>query len=158
MRKPKQNVLLTASIAALAVLSFGSPALADPPGNNGTIKIDSVEFDSAPNNQPHVGCKFEVDFYGYDAGDDFLADVTFTVHPPTGKPALLLTDTIDVGEDAAGGGTDLDASRLYDLRSALRAYDPHPKQGWHVKLEVNAPGSIGADNKFKVFWVEPCQY
>src|SRR4029453_11982527 len=47
-----------------------------PPGNNGTVKIDGVAFDDHPNNEPHVGCIFQVDFYGYDEGDLF-ADVTF---------------------------------------------------------------------------------
>ena len=32
----------------------------------------------------------------------------------------------------------------------------HPEQGYHVKLKVNAPGSIGKDTKFKVFWVVGC--
>ena len=41
----------------------------NPPGNNGTIKIDDVPFDDHPNNEPHVGCVFQVDFYGYDEGD-----------------------------------------------------------------------------------------
>ena len=47
----------------------GDSSLADPPGNNGTIKIDDVEFDDHPNNEPHVGCTFQVDFYGFDKGD-----------------------------------------------------------------------------------------
>ena len=35
--------------------------------------------------------------------------------------------------------------------------EPHPIQGYHVKLTVNAPGSIGADTKYKVFWVTGCR-
>src|SRR5919201_6690597 len=35
-----------------------------PPGNNGTIKIDRQPFDDLPNNEPHVGCVFPIDFYG----------------------------------------------------------------------------------------------
>jgi hypothetical protein len=31
-----------------------------------------------------------------------------------------------------------------------------PKQGFHVKLIVNADGSQGADKKHKVFWVQDC--
>ncbi|MGH2658951.1 MAG: hypothetical protein ACRDHS_04615, partial [Actinomycetota bacterium] len=31
--------------------------------------------------------------------------------------------------------------------------EPHPNQGFHVKLTVEAEGSIGADAKHKVFWV-----
>jgi hypothetical protein len=32
----------------------------------------------------------------------------------------------------------------------------HPQQGYHIKVVVNAPGSIGDDRKMKVFWVEEC--
>ncbi len=74
--------VLTVVVSLLA--SGGQAGAANPPGNNGTIKIDDVPFDDAPNNEPHVGCTFQVDFYGYDEGDLF-ADVTFVVHPPTGR-------------------------------------------------------------------------
>ncbi|HEV8683538.1 MAG TPA: hypothetical protein VGS09_12320 [Actinomycetota bacterium] len=130
-----------------------------PPGNNGTIKVDGVEFDDHPNNEPHVGCTFQIDFYGYDEGDLF-ATATFELHPPTTSPTgddLLLDDTdIFIGEDEAGGGTDLDASVTYDLEEALEASGatPHPIQGYHIKLTVHAEGSIGADVKHKVFWVK----
>ena len=68
----------------VALAGFAAPAaFADPPGNNGTIKIDDVVFDNHPNNEPHVGCVFQVDFYGFDEGDLF-ANVTFKVQPPTG--------------------------------------------------------------------------
>jgi hypothetical protein len=59
------------------------PRPPNPPGNNGTIKIDDTPFDDLPNNEPYVGCTFRVDFYGYDEGDLF-ADVTFESHPPIG--------------------------------------------------------------------------
>jgi hypothetical protein len=57
-------------------------AAPNPPGNNGTIKVDDVPFDDDPNNEPHVDCQFQVDFYGYDEGD-LNATVTFEAHPPT---------------------------------------------------------------------------
>ena len=66
----------------------GARSLAVPPGNNGTIKIDDVVFDNHPNNEPHVGCEFQVDFYGFDQGDLF-ANVTFRLQPPTGRQVLL---------------------------------------------------------------------
>jgi hypothetical protein len=59
-----------------------------------------------------------------------------------------------IGEDRPGGGTDLDAEETYQLDFTG---DPHPKQGYHVKLTVNAPDSLGADVKHKVFWVQPCE-
>ncbi|HEX2577748.1 MAG TPA: hypothetical protein VHK88_15455 [Aquihabitans sp.] len=147
----------TALAAAVALPSAPSAGQAgDPPGNNGTVKIDGVEFDDAPNNEPHPGCTFQVDFYGFDAevGD---ATVTFELQAPTadGRTLDVVSGdlTPDIGEDAAGGGTDLDASETYELAFTG---EPHPQQGYHVKLTVNAPGSIGADTKHKVFWVEDC--
>jgi hypothetical protein len=142
----------------VAILLGGTAANAapNPPGNNGTIKIDRLEFDDAPNNEPHVGCTFEVDFYGYDEGD-LDATVTFRSHPPTGPVRELLTDTVFIGEDDnSGGGSEagLDASETYTLDFTGTA--PHPKQGFHVKLTINAEGSQGADVKHKVFWVEEC--
>ena len=153
--------LLAVSVVGMMVLGLiwlAPPAQADPPGNNGTVKIDGLAFDDHPNNEPHVGCVFQVDFYGFDEGD-LSADVHFSVQPPTGRFVAILDDVVFIGEDSnAGGGSEagLDASVTYDLGAVLAGYAPHPQQGWHVKLTVNAEGSIGADVKHKVFWVEGC--
>jgi LPXTG-motif cell wall-anchored protein len=144
-----------ATMAVAVMLGAGPAAAQDPPGNNGTVKVDGVEFDEHPDNQPHVGCVFQVDFYGFDEGD-LQATVTFEAIPPTGDEVLIEDDEVDIGEDPAGGGTDLDAERTYDLTEALAGIEPHPQQGWHVRLTVHAEGSIGADTKFKVFWVTGC--
>ena len=151
-------LLFAAVLALIAVASLASPAWAqDPPENNGTVKIDDVPFDDLPNNEPHVGCTFQVDFYGYDEGD-LDATVTFEAHPPTGERQLLLTDTVVIGEDDnSGGGSEagLDASETYTLD--FTGITPHPVQGFHVKLTINAEGSQGADVKHKVFWVTGCE-
>lgn len=125
-----------------------------PPGNNGTVKIDGVPFDDHPDNEPHVGCAFQVDFYNYDEGDDLLATYTFELIPPTAG-GVLMTDEVFIGEDPNGGGTDLDASVTVDLSDELAAsgVEPHEQRGFHIKLTVHADGSIGADVKHKVFWV-----
>jgi hypothetical protein len=137
-----------------ALLLAAGASAQDPPGNNGTVKIDDQPIDDIPNNNPHVGCVFHVEFYGYDQGVGD-ATVTFEMQAPTKDVGLSVAGdtTPDIGEDAAGGGTDLDASETYTLSFDG---DPHPQQGFHVKLTVNAPGSIGADVKHKVFWVEGC--
>jgi hypothetical protein len=158
-RKTVRSVGLTALCAGMMVgggalvLAPGASAQ-DPPGNNGTVKVDDQPIDSIPNNNPHVGCEFRVDFYGYDEGVGD-AIVTFEMQAPTQDVGLSVDgDTSpDIGEDAAGGGTDLDAAVTYTLSFDG---DPHPQQGFHVFLTVNAPGSIGADAKHKVFWVEDC--
>jgi hypothetical protein len=146
--------LLLVILGATVLASPSGSSLAVPPGNNGTIKVDGVAFDDHPNNEPHVGCSFQVDMYGYDAGD-LEAALTFTGIPPTGG-GTLAGDRLSIGEDAAGGGTDLDASGDYDLAAELSGIEPHAVQGHHVKLTIHAEGSIGADVKHKVFWVEGC--
>jgi hypothetical protein len=159
---------MVAGLSALslaALLAFAGPAGAaagDPPGNNGTIKIDGVTLDDAPNTEPHPGCNFEVDFYGFDQGTDLNATVTFAVHNATSGDDVLDVDpaVVFIGEDANdGGGSEagLDASQGYNLYEALTdgGYEPG-RMGYHIKLTVHAEGSIGADTKHKVFWVTDC--
>ena len=145
-------------LSVLLTLVVAAPVAANPPGNNGTIKIDGVEWDNHPNNEPHVGCTFEVDFYGFDAGD-YWADVTFEAHPPTGH-GVLDTDSVFIGHDDNGGGgseAGWDASAQYDLTQTLAGYPVHPQQGYHVKLTIAADGFLhGQGPKHKVFWVGPC--
>jgi hypothetical protein len=153
---PVMVMCLAAMLTFLTGLAWAGP---NPPGNNGTVKIDDTPFDDHPNNEPHVGCVFQVDFYGYDEGD-LDATVTFEAHPPTlrdGDDQVLLTDTVFIGEDDnSGGGSEagLDASETYTLD--LSGIEPHANQGVHVKLTVHAEGSQGADVKHKVFWVTGC--
>ena len=151
------GVLMVLGAVALAV-GWAGPANADPPGNNGTIKVDGAEFDSHPDNEPHVGCSFQVDFYGYEA--NIPVSMTFEVQPPTGD-AVVYTQiaTLD-GDDAAGGGSEagLDGEFTIDLTNALANYEPQPNQGYHVKLTITADdgNQHGAQVKHKVYWVTGC--
>ena len=67
--------------AALLGASDAAPLLKganDPGGNNGTVKIvEDGDFDAPPNNDPHVGCTFTVEWYGFDQGADIVSKVTF---------------------------------------------------------------------------------
>ena len=154
MLRTKAFGLVAGLAAGLGLLLAIGPvgAQQDPPGNNATVKVDGVDFDSHQNNEPHVGCSFQIDFYGYDQGN-LTATVSFTGVPPTGG-GLLASDNVFIGQDAAGGGGDLDASRTYDLSAALAGIAPQPNQGHHVHLAVEAPGPGGS--KQKTFWVEGC--
>jgi hypothetical protein len=161
MRRAGLSVAVgTAMLVVSWAMAGGALAAA---GNNGTIKVDGIPFDDLPDNQPHVGCTFQIDFYGYDEGDLF-ASVSFELDPPTGGMVEILSeDGIFIGEDSAAGGgstAGLDASRTYDLSAAIAATGtaPHPQQGWHIGLTVNADGSIGSDVKHKEFWVTGCGY
>lgn len=146
----------TATGALLAAPSYAAPK-GDPAGNNGTVKIAGIgDIDTIPNNQPHPGCTFTVQWYGFDEGD-YHSTVTFELQAPTTDGAIGGTQPsqVFVGEDAAGGaGQDMDAEQVYTLSFTG---DPHPQQGYHVKLTVNTPMSKGADKKSKVFWVEGCE-
>jgi hypothetical protein len=156
LRRLLLTVLAVALVAAVQVVEGLAVAAPNPPGDNGTVKVDGVPFDDHPNDEPHVGCTFQVDFYGYDEGDLF-ADVTFESHPPTGPVRVLQTDRVFLGEDDnSGGGSEagLDASAEYTLD--FTGIEPPPNQGFHVKLTVSAEGSQGADTKSKLFWVSGC--
>lgn len=149
------GLITTAAFAAAFAIAAPASA-ADPHGNNGTVKIDGVAFDDHPNNEPHVGCTFQVDFYGFDRGD-LSAHVIFEAQAPSGS-GVLLEDDVFIGEDdASGGGSEagLDASATYTLD--VSGLDEHPQQGYHIKLTVHADGSQGADTKHKVFWVTGCE-
>ena len=158
--------VLAGSVVLAALLLPSGAAAANPPGNNGTIKVDRIPMeDNRPNNEPHVDCTFQIDFYGFDEGD-LYARVTFEAQAPTGSGVLVpdgqssSPDSVFIGEDDnRGGGSEAghDASKTYSLSTALASYTAHPRQGFHVKLTVHADGSQGADTKHKVFWVSGCQ-
>ena len=147
------------AIGAVALLSLAAtvPAVAaNPPGNNGTVKVDSQEFDTLPDNEPHAGCIFQVDFYGFDAGA-LYATATFAVIT-SGDDIPVLTDHAFIGEDSnAGGGsvTGIDQQQTYNLGDELYAHDTG--KGVHVRLTVHADGATNADTKYKTFWAMGCQ-
>jgi hypothetical protein len=191
--------MLRAAVAAAAlVLTVAGPASARPqsdaPGNDGTIKIDGLPLDDLLDNEPHVGCNFQVDFFGFVHAEDLTAEVTFEAVAPTPGGVILTRDVNleadlaaeldegvaadvaadvagEVGADVAGelatdalddlpldAGVALNARARFDLWSeGLADIEPHPENGWHVKLTVRVnAGSIGADVKTKVFWVQDC--
>jgi len=131
----------------------------DPAGNNGTVKIAGLgELDGIPDNTPHPGCTFQVEWYGFDGGPDVVSTVTFEMHAPTTDATVSVDGPtqVPVGEDAASGAgtpTGLDAVQAYTLSFEG---EPHAQQGYHVRLTVATPRSQGNDTKTKVFWVEPC--
>ncbi len=155
---------LTAALAVLAIatLAVVAPSAGarggNPPGANGTIKVDGRPFEVPPTpaNEPHVGCVFNIDFAGFDQGD-YVADVLIEAHPPTGR-GVLITDQVVIGEDPAGGAVDHDATATYNLSRPLAAFEAHPQQGHHVKITVSAPGAGGKiATKHKVIWVQGCE-
>ena len=168
-------LLLVAMVAAVAGAVPGSRAEAaskkkppgDPPGNNGTIKIEQGNpANSDLGNEPHgENCEIWVEFYGFDK--DQTADITFALQPPT-KPkdsevVFRYPDDqskpgVPISDDAAGGGPndpEPDQTFSFKLSKALTGVEPHPQQGYHIKLSVDVREAPGA-SKHKVFWMAPC--
>jgi uncharacterized protein DUF5979 len=65
----------------------------------------------------------------------------------------LLTWQGTVSDDPEAGDQDEDNVIGFNLSEALQPFEPHPQQGYHVKVSwdsVNAPGG----EKHKVFWLQ----
>jgi hypothetical protein len=143
------------TIVALFGLSVATVS-AVPGGNNGTVKIDGIEFDQHVDNEPHVGCIFHVNWFNFDAS--VTSHVTFSVQPPSGPfETILEDDVLLLDNDPAGAANDFSGLEEYNLGPYLTPYFEHPNQGFHVKLTINTPVSNGADVKHKVFWVAGCE-
>src|SRR4051812_49171484 len=82
-------VFLGGAVLAMIPPASAAPAIvAAPPGNNGTIKIEGTDIQSGPpDNNPHQGCTFVVEFYNYDKGD-LHATVLFEDQAPTADGGL----------------------------------------------------------------------
>lgn len=149
--------LATSGAVGGALLTGVGPAHADdPPGNNGVVKIIGLgDIDDIPENNPHQGCSFGIEWYDFDAGAEIVSQLTVELWSPTEGHSLVVDGpmSVEVGGDAATGGTDLDGRAMYML---TLVGDPHPQQGFHVKITVNTPGSIGNDTKSKVLWFNEC--
>jgi LPXTG-motif cell wall-anchored protein len=144
----------TAAVAA-GMIAGAAVAWADPPGNNGTVKINSQDVDSSGDisNVPHVPCDFQVEFFGFDAGQ--TATITFTIQPPSGKDVVLLSETETISGTPAGGGlNDVDEVFKFSGTSfGLDRFTAQPQQGFHVKLTIVSAGVPGG-LKHKVFWLQ----
>jgi hypothetical protein len=154
MRKLSLAVLLG---SLFAFIIGGGTAWADPPGNNGTVKIqEHGDFEGIPDNDPHVGCVFQIEFRGFDEGD-LNATWDLAAQPPSGQFTHVLGGSTFIGGDPNGGANDVDSIVVVDLSTVdLSGLIEHPQQGFHLKLTVHADGSQGNDTKFKVFWVTGC--
>ncbi|MEI7056138.1 hypothetical protein WBG06_10015 [Nocardioides sp. CCNWLW239] len=162
-------VVAGVALAGLAATpAFATGNHGSPNGNNGTVKIENIELDDdgTPENNPHQDCTFNVEWFGYDAGDDIISKVTFELHAPTNTESHVLSvfdgdmtpvvgkDEVKLENDAASGaGNDKDGSKTYTLHSTG---EPNANQGYHVKVTVETPHSKGNDTKTKVFWFQNC--
>lgn len=150
---------VVAGVALAGLAAAPAFATGDPAGNNGTVKvIEHGNIDDVPENQPHVGCTLDIEWYGFDEGKDIVSKIDFELHSPTDSGELTVDGPSEVfvgGDAASGAGTDdgLDGRETYTLTATGLA---HPKQGFHAKVTIHTPGSIGNDTKTKVFWFQNC--
>ena len=161
-QRTRSKVAWVAMIGGLALMAaaFALPVEADPPpGNNGVVKIAGVDIDAQPGNEPHVGCTFDIDFYGYEAG--LPVSIVIDAQPPTGTGQLFSTTGVLDGDDATGGGSQAghDGRFPVDLTAGLAGFDPQPQQGYHLKLTVTVDDGNpqGAQTKTKTFWASGCE-
>ena len=169
-------VVLLGLVLAIVGLSSAN-ANADPPGNNGTVKIDGTDlndgpghtqkpndpFDEGTDNDPHIECGIKVDFFNFDQGQ--TADIVFTAHAPTGSNGLLLEDLdVTISQDGtAGAPNDVDESFIYDVEEDFdmtQFTSKHEVHGWHIKVNITIYDAEGNEvpgaKKHKVFWAEGC--
>ena len=164
MHRNRRSLLALPVLLGVALGVMAAPVgAANPPGNNGTIKVDAKPLDDLPDNESHPSCVFEVDFYGFDQGTSLYARATFTLISPTvdSDTPFLTSDPVYIGQDPAyGAGTSegLDASKEFDLNNLLYGYMGADGKGAHVKLTVHADGAANADTKYKTFWVTGCEH
>jgi hypothetical protein len=130
----------------------------DPPGNNGTVKIDQSDPPDEDRGNEPIGdtCVLSLKFYGFDLNQK--ADITFNAIPPSGRKVLLVDKGDDgtgrlISDDAAGGGQDDDAVITYDLTTAVQGLKANSQRGYHVKLTADVKGTPGGA-KHKVFWIK----
>jgi len=136
--------------AAGMVMAMGGTAQADPPGNNGTIKVHELGTPvHTESNDPHV-CAFNLEYYNQDAGQQGFEVKFFTQAPTQPKDVLALTIQLpQAGADGysesvylnADPGTETDGYVLPD--------------GHYVAIVYGKNGSQTDEKaKSKVFWVK----
>jgi hypothetical protein len=84
--------------------------------------------------------------------DDQYGTVTFDGQAPTKLGTLLTQTHVLLSDDAAGGGKDVDAVYSYTAAQLGLIGKPQAKQGWHIKVSVDADDAPGGA-KHKVFWL-----
>lgn len=131
----RNRAIATAILSAMLLVAAAVPAgAANPPGNNGTVKIhssDPAEPSPEIKNEPHVSCPFHVHFYFADTGQS--GDWSISGHAPTAAADSA------AGWYDAGVGTSVKTDDIF-----LSA--GHYKLSWQGRNDKNV--------KHKTFWVD----
>ncbi len=144
MLRHTRSRLALVTLATLALAITAGPAgAADPAGNNGTVKVDTKNVDTLPDNQPHAACTFWIDFYGFDAGAD--ARVIFTLIAPTVDTEISFSyPAFDLDFDRRGRGRQRGRLRHPEaVRPERRALPLHGEQPGRTRQDDGARGGSG---------------
>jgi len=167
-----RKLLIAAVVAAAAILplhsAFAGEGQGGPPGNNGHIQLCETDTDfkdcsdAPPQNDPFLGCTFDIQFFNYDEGEGLYADYEVVSWKGTGNNSDVVASGSDIfiGGDSNDGSLDAQVTVSPDFSNA----DVDPKwfpegpgrpEGYyaHVKVNINAGGSQGADAKHHTVWV-----
>lgn len=119
-RRHVARAALTAA-AATACLALATPTWAavatqtgnaghNPNGDNGTVKIDGAEFSDRVQNEPHVTCDFELEFFNFD--EDQAANISLTAQAPSGQGQVVwsMQNVVISDDPAKGAENDHDAA------------------------------------------------
>lgn len=130
-----------------------------PPGNNGHIQIDEYAADGGKGNDPHPGCGFSINFFGYDTStvaNPVTAHITVAPWAPTkGGTIQHFTTSFPPYVRASGSQLDenfptMDPAQVVSMFSGVAP----KKQGWHVRVTVTVqPLAIGSDVKHHMLWL-----
>ena len=133
-------------------------------GNDGHIQIDGVPIDAGRDNDPHVGCPFTVEVFGFDPTQ--LATITVTPHAPTtgGSPGTFGPMHVTVNgpiPPGPGVGSTLDGYYVVtaaEIEQIFAGVTPQPQQGYHARIDVElTPSPTGpGDDKHHTIWIAPC--
>jgi hypothetical protein len=126
--------------------ALGAPAAN---GNNGTVKLGSAGVAFTNANDPHLSCPVQVQWSGFDPGQQ-----TFSVQIATTAPT---GGTVTVVQTPPGNTFTVQPwTEQYDLSFAGGA-NPNNKGEYHVSISVNTTSSTGTtDVKNKTVWVGNC--
>ncbi|HEU5035587.1 MAG TPA: hypothetical protein VFT70_01185 [Nocardioides sp.] len=123
----------------------------DGGSNKGDIKISTVGGPADNSNEAHVGCSFDLQWYGFERS---TSTVSFAPQGGSSKGLQIAVasgpTSVELGDPKSG--SDLNTIRTYTLR--FTGADPHDQQGYHVEVTVDTERSDGkkGDGKKKVFW------
>ena len=143
------SAVATATLLPAFMMIGAQSAYADSGnGNKGTVKISEVGGAADESNDPHVGCTFDVQWWGYTRSK---SAITFEGQAPTKDVDITITGPKTVELPAVDSADKINLTRTYTL--AFKGDAPQAKQGYHVKMLTETETAKGNDKKSKVFWV-----